>query len=145
MGILHIMNLRDFVKHDTYKCTSITHHRPHRNGIQAPGVFPLGTQGRPISLINDVRFVMRILGVATARCAKLKLRCLIYRRQEDEARARADGKLIATCRLRVGKKTVGKVRELWKRERDQEKCVSPAGARCHLRKRDCVSRLYRSA
>jgi len=51
--------------------------------------FPPGTQERPISLINDMRFVMRILGVATARCAKLKLRCLIYRRREDDARGRA--------------------------------------------------------
>lgn len=86
MRILRIMSLCDFVKHDTYKCTSITHHGSHRNSVQAPGVFPLGAQGRPISLINDVRFVMRIL--SAARCAKLKLRCLIYRCQEDEARRR---------------------------------------------------------
>jgi len=60
-----------------------SHYRTRRNSVHSPSVFPLGTQGRPIPLINDMRFVMRILGVATARCAKLKLRCLIYRRRED--------------------------------------------------------------
>ncbi|CAL1680299.1 unnamed protein product [Lasius platythorax] len=86
-----------------------------------------------------MRFVMRILGVAAARCAKLKLRCLIYSRQEDEACARADGKLIATCKLCAGRLS-GKS-ENCGNENGIRKNACPAGARRHPQKRDCVSPL----
>lgn len=70
-------------------------------------------------MINDMRFVMRILGVATARCAKLKLRCLIYRRRED---AFSRGRKI-NCDLQATRwKTVGKARPReWEQEREQDK------------------------
>lgn len=106
-----------------------------RRCTQSPeSVFLPATQGPPISLINDMRFVMRILGVATARCAKLKLRCLIYRRRESDAREGAH-----SCRRKINCDLLegcGAGRPSGKRDRGD------AGMRSGIEKNSCPARRH---